>query len=106
MLLILLNLSLTHIILNIFLLAIWQTEILLLSLPHLIISPCNLLNPASLLPLHNKNLSLDCITLSSLLPQWDLQATTIPDADYEWFTDGSHLQDPAGNIMQDMQLSP
>ncbi|XP_013856619.1 uncharacterized protein LOC106512576, partial [Austrofundulus limnaeus] len=70
---------------------------LLLSQPHITIHRCNVLNPATLLPLPTDGTPHDCIDLSEKLqlPRPDLQDTPL-DEGLTWFVDGSCSKAPDG----------
>ncbi|XP_013856418.1 uncharacterized protein LOC106512310 [Austrofundulus limnaeus] len=70
---------------------------LLLSQPHITIHRCNVLNPATLLPLPTDGTPHDCVDLSEKLqlPRPDLQDTPL-ETGPTWFVDGSCSKAPNG----------
>ncbi|XP_013883485.1 uncharacterized protein LOC106532045 [Austrofundulus limnaeus] len=70
---------------------------LLLSQPHITIHRCNVLNPATLLPLPTDGTPHDCVDLSEKLqlPRPDLQDTPL-ETGPTWFVDSSSSKAPDG----------
>lgn len=70
----------------------------MLTAPHVTLSSCNDLNPATLLPFVANEVPHDCLTLTDplLTPPDDLQETPLGNADFSWFTDGSPLMGDHG----------
>ena len=71
---------------------------LLLTAPHITLSHCNNLNPATFLPSVNNNVLHNCLTLTKhlLTPHDNLQEILLGISDFSWFTDDSYLKDNNG----------
>ena len=71
---------------------------LLLTAPHITLSHCNNLNPATFLPSVNNNVLHHCLTLTKhlLTPHDNLQEILLGISDFSWFTDDSYLKDNNG----------
>lgn len=72
-------------------------KILLLTIPHVILSHCSNLNPATLLPSATDEVLHNCLTPIDHLPtpHDDVQESPLT-ADISWFTDGSQLKSNNG----------
>ena len=79
----------------------------MLTVPHIALSHCTNLNPATFLPSFTDETPHHCLTLTGhpLTPCNNLEETPLTNADFSWFTDGSYLKGESGKYCAEYAIA-